>query len=168
MRLIIIFQPGHNPEGSLIYNHHKVSIIIQNYEIQVFRLQFQWLVPMFKRLNPTWNCVSLSFTIGRNKRTLKTNLQFYQALSFLGFANISCFQCLLKCDKLLITASIRPLFSALSDTAACCPWERLMSGTASWRAAGCPQLWRCSSFSPPASAALTAPQWSTISTLFIM
>ena len=52
---------------------------------------------------------------------------------------------------------------------ACCLGERLMSGSASsWRAAGCLQLWRCSSSSPPASAALTAPRWSTTSTLFTM
>lgn len=60
------------------------------------------------------------------------------------------------------------LCSALSDTTACCLGERLMSGTASWRAAGCLQLWRCSSSSPPASVALTAPRWSTTSTLFTM
>lgn len=61
------------------------------------------------------------------------------------------------------------LCSTFSESTACRPAEGLMmSGSASWRAAGCLQLWRCSSSCPPASAALTAPQWSTTSTLFTM
>lgn len=63
-----------------------------------------------------------------------------------------------------LTSCPSVLSSALSDSTACC----LMSDTASWRAAGCPQPWRCSSSSPPASAALTAPGWSTTSTSFTM
>lgn len=63
-----------------------------------------------------------------------------------------------------LTSCPSVLSSILSDSTACC----LMSDTASWRAAGCPQPWRCSSSSPPASAALTAPGWSTTSTSFTM
>lgn len=58
------------------------------------------------------------------------------------------------------------LCSILSESTACCRGEQLMSSSVSWRGAGCLQLWRCSSFSPAASAALTAPRWSTTSTLF--
>lgn len=73
-----------------------------------------------------------------------------------------------ECVPLDWAASLCVPCSALSESAACCPVERLTCGSASWRAAGCQQLWCCSSSSPSASAGRTAPRWSTTSTSFTM